>query len=71
MEYTSKAQKLLELRAKTDRQLITLITRLLDRGFSADAERLLPLLRHADRQRLELKLKRVKELLPLKSVYAA
>jgi hypothetical protein len=48
-----------------------LIGSLLDRGLSADAERLLPALRGAERLHLELKLNRVKELSSNKSVYAA
>jgi hypothetical protein len=71
MDHETKAAKLLELRTKTDRQLIALIGRLLDRGLSADAERLLPALRGSDRLHLELKLNRVKELSSCKSVYAA
>jgi hypothetical protein len=71
MEHEMKAQKLLELRTKTDRQLTALIGSLLDRGLSAEAERLLPALRGANRLCLELKLNRVKELSSRKSVYAA
>jgi len=71
MEYKSKAHKLLELRTKTDRQLAALIDGMLERGLSADAERLLPVLRSAERHYLQLKLNQVKELYPRKSVYAA
>ncbi len=71
MEYKSKAQKLLELRAKTDCELSVLIDSLLERGLREDAERLLPVLRGVARQHLELKLVQVKELSPRKSVYAA
>ena len=68
----SKAQKLLELRAKTDRQLVALISRLLDRGRSGDAERLLPVLTSPmERRRLEIRIGRSKELPTCKSVYAA
>lgn len=71
MEYTSKTRKLSELRAKTDRQLILLINNLLDRGLLEQAERLIPFLRSAERQHLELRLNRLKEPARHKSVYAA
>ena len=67
----SKAQKLLELRAKTDCQLTVLANRLVERGRVAEAVRLLPLLSSIDRRHLELKLTRAGELLPRKSVCAA
>jgi hypothetical protein len=70
MEHKSEAQKLLELRTKTDRQLVALIGSLLDRGLAADAERLLPVLRGAERRGLELKLNQVKELSPRKAFAA-
>lgn len=66
-----KAQKLSELRAKTDRQLYALIGRLVDNGCQAEAERLLPFLSGADRRRMEALLDRARELSPRKSVYAA
>jgi len=71
MEYTTKAQKLLELRAKTDHQLTALIAGQLERGLVSEAERLLPLLRSPERRHLERKLMQVKELSSCKSVYAA
>ena len=71
MKYMTKAEKLLELRTKTDRQLVTLIDGLLQRCLVAEAERLVPLLRGAERRKLECKLAQMKELLPAKSVYAA
>ena len=71
MEYKSKAHKLLELRTKTDLQLAALIDSLLERGLSADAERLLPVLRSEERHHLQHKLNQVKDLYSRKSVYAA
>jgi hypothetical protein len=71
MEYKSKAQKLLELRAKTDRELRVLFESLLERGRRGDAERLLPLLRGAERRHFESKLTQVKQDSSSKSVYAA
>ena len=64
MESKSRTRKLSELRAKTDRELVIIITALLDRGDYIDAERLVPLLSSPERGRIE-------ELLPRKSVYAA
>ena len=64
MEYKSRTRKLSELRAKTDRELVIIVTALLERGHNTDAQRLLPLLSGAERRRIE-------ELFPRKSVYAA
>ena len=66
-----KAQKLSELRAKTDRQLTALIGRLVDNGRYAEVERLLPFLSGSDRRSMEALLDSARELSPRKSVYAA
>lgn len=66
-----KAQKLCELRAKTDRQLNVLVGRLVDDGRHAEAERLLPFLCGSDRRRMEALLDSARELSPRKSVFAA
>ena len=74
--------KVAELRAKTDRQLVTLIRTKLDEGFAsrAEAERaysevlaLLPTVHNvteAERRRLESKLARLRELLDERPVPA-
>ena len=64
MESKSRTRKLSELRAKTDRELVTIISALLDRGQDVDAQRLMLLLSAAERCR-------IKELFPRKSVCAA
>jgi hypothetical protein len=70
MEYTSKTRKLMELRAKTDRELSVLIASLIDRGLFEDAEPLIPLLHGAERQLLESRIHREKPS-RCKTVYAA
>lgn len=79
----SRQAKLAELRAKTDRQLVTLIRRALDDGLRspAEAERaysevlaLLPAVRdvtETERRRLESKLARLRELFNQRPVPAA
>lgn len=59
METTSKTRKLSELRAKTDRQLVTLIEHKLAAGRGSEVIDLLPLINATDRRRLECKVQAV------------
>jgi len=59
METQSKTRKLSELRAKTDRQLVTLIEHKLAAGRRSEVIDLLPLINPTDRRRLECKVQAV------------
>ena len=71
MECHSRTRKLLELRAKTDRDLMALIGSLLERGLFDEAERLLPTLSSTQRRLVEVKIRLARELSPRKAFYAA